>query len=80
MYIFKNKLASKVCVADKVLYQIAGLSKEELDVYQNAEFLSFKQADMANPGTTFNPDAILSFRSGFSTLKRNKLFGACCFV
>jgi len=49
MYIFKNKLAAKVCVADKVLYQIAGLNKAEVAVYENKEFLTFKQADMANP-------------------------------
>jgi len=48
-YLFANKLASKVCVADKVLYQIAGLSKEELAIYENKEFLTFKQADIANP-------------------------------
>ena len=53
MYLFKNKLAAKVCVADKVLYQIAGLSKEENEVYQNDNFLTFKQADMANPRTLF---------------------------
>jgi len=52
MYLFKNKLASKVCVADKVLYQIAGLSKDELAVYENASFLTFKQADIANPDHT----------------------------
>src|SRR4051812_44360926 len=39
MYLFKNKLASKVCVADKVLYQIAGLSKAEVAVYENADFV-----------------------------------------
>jgi len=48
MYLFKNKLASKVCVADKVLYQIAGLNKAELAVYENKDFLTFKQADIAN--------------------------------
>jgi len=48
-YLYKNKLASKVCVADKVLYQIAGLSKDEVAVYENKDFLHFKQADIANP-------------------------------
>jgi len=48
-YLFKNKLASKVCVADKVLYQIAGLSKAEQAIYENKDFLTFKQADIANP-------------------------------
>jgi len=51
-YLFKNKLASKVCVADKVLYQIAGLSKDELAIYENEAFLTFKQADIANPDHT----------------------------
>jgi len=49
MYLFKNKLAGKVCVADKVLYQIAGLNRAELAVYENKDFLTFKQADIANP-------------------------------
>lgn len=55
MYLYKNKLASKVCVADKVLYQIAGLNKEELAVYDNKDFVTFKQADMANPGAMLLP-------------------------
>jgi len=49
MYLVKNKLASKICVADKVLYQIAGLSKAELAVYENKDLVVFKQADIANP-------------------------------
>jgi nucleoside-diphosphate-sugar epimerase len=47
-YLFNNKLVSKVCVADKVLYQIAGLSAAEKAIYENADFLTFKQADLAN--------------------------------
>jgi len=49
MYLAKNKLASKICVADKVLYQIAGLNKTELAVYENKDIVTFKQADIANP-------------------------------
>jgi len=49
LYLIKNKLASKICVADKVLYQIAGLNKAELAIYENKELVAFKQADMANP-------------------------------
>lgn len=47
-YLFNNKLVSKVCVADKVPFQIAGLSKAEKAIYENADFLTFKQADLAN--------------------------------
>jgi len=47
-YIYKNKLASKVCVADKLLYQIAGLSAAEKAIFENGDFLTFKQAELAN--------------------------------
>eukprot|EP01125_Pyxidicula_operculata_P015924 TRINITY_DN542_c0_g1_i5.p1 TRINITY_DN542_c0_g1~~TRINITY_DN542_c0_g1_i5.p1 ORF type:complete len:369 (-),score=98.41 TRINITY_DN542_c0_g1_i5:51-1157(-) len=47
-YLYNNKLVSKVVVADKVLYQIAGLSAAEKAIYDNHDFLSFKQADLAN--------------------------------
>jgi len=47
-YLFDNKLASKVCVADKLLYQIAGLSASERAIYENETFLTFKQADLAS--------------------------------
>jgi len=47
-YIWENKLASKVCVADKLLYQIAGLSEAEKNIFENKDFLSFKQADLAS--------------------------------
>jgi len=47
-YIFEHKLASKVCVADKLLYQIAGLSEAEKAIFENKDFLSFKQADLAS--------------------------------
>lgn len=49
-YLYENKLASKVLVADKVPYAIAGLSENQLAVFKNADFLSFKQADLKNPG------------------------------
>jgi len=48
-YLYDNRLASFVCVADKVLYQIASLSDEELAIYQNTAFLGFKQADLRQP-------------------------------
>jgi len=47
-YLWQNKLASRVCVADKLLYQIAGLSEEEKAIYENKDFLTFKQADLAS--------------------------------
>jgi len=47
-YLYNNKLASKVCVADKMLHMIAGLSEAEKAIYDNKEFLSFKQADLAS--------------------------------
>jgi len=45
-YLWDHKLASFVTVADKVPYQIACLSEEELAIYKNESFLSFKQADL----------------------------------
>jgi len=47
-YLYEHKLASKVCVADKILYQIAGLSAAEKAIFENKDFLSFKQADLAS--------------------------------
>jgi dTDP-D-glucose 4,6-dehydratase len=34
-YIYEHKLASRVCIADKVLYQIAGLSESEKAIFEN---------------------------------------------
>lgn len=53
-YLFNNKLASFVCVADKVPFQIASLSEEELAIYKNESFLAFKQADLRQPQHTKN--------------------------
>lgn len=50
-YLHDNKLASHVLVADKVPFAIAGLSESQLAIYKNGDFLSFKQADLKNPGT-----------------------------
>jgi len=47
-YLWENKLASRVCVADKVLYQIAGLSEAEKAIFENKDFVSVKQADLAS--------------------------------
>jgi len=48
-YLYKNQLASFVCVADKVPFQIASLSEEELAIYKNESFCAFKQADLRQP-------------------------------
>jgi len=48
--LYNNKLASKVCVADKMLHMIAGLSEAEKAIFDNKEFLTFKQADLAGAG------------------------------
>jgi len=48
-YLFDKKLASFVCVADKVPFQIATLSEAETNIYKNESFLSFKQADLRQP-------------------------------
>mmetsp|Transcript_9453 Transcript_9453/g.10437 ORF Transcript_9453/g.10437 Transcript_9453/m.10437 type:complete len:369 (-) Transcript_9453:79-1185(-) len=45
-YLVKNNLASRICVADKVLPQTAGLSAEELKTYES-EMVTFKQASLA---------------------------------
>jgi nucleoside-diphosphate-sugar epimerase len=51
-YLYNNKLASFVCVADKVPYQIAALSEAETAIYKNESFLAFKQADLRQPAHT----------------------------
>jgi nucleoside-diphosphate-sugar epimerase len=48
-YLYDHKLASFVCVADKVPFQIASLSEVELAIYKNESFLGFKQADLRQP-------------------------------
>jgi nucleoside-diphosphate-sugar epimerase len=48
-YLFDKKLASFVCVADKVPYQIAALSAAETAIYKNEEFCAFQQADLRQP-------------------------------
>jgi nucleoside-diphosphate-sugar epimerase len=47
-YIYEHKLASRVCIADKVLYQIAGLSESERAIFENKDFVTVKQADLAS--------------------------------
>eukprot|EP01126_Amoeba_proteus_P020542 TRINITY_DN2089_c0_g2_i5.p1 TRINITY_DN2089_c0_g2~~TRINITY_DN2089_c0_g2_i5.p1 ORF type:complete len:373 (+),score=63.59 TRINITY_DN2089_c0_g2_i5:142-1260(+) len=45
-YLFDNKLASYVLIADKVPHQIAGLSRDEMAIYSNKDFCHFKQVDL----------------------------------
>jgi len=47
-YLWEHKLASKVGVADKLLFQIAGLSEAERAIFDNGDFVHFKQADLAS--------------------------------
>jgi len=47
-YIYDNKLASHITVADKVLYQIAGLSEKEKAIFEDKSIVTYKQADLAS--------------------------------
>jgi len=47
-YIYENKLASHITVADKVLFQIAGLSDKEKAIFEDKSFVTYKQADLAS--------------------------------
>jgi nucleoside-diphosphate-sugar epimerase len=60
-YLHDNRLASHVLVADKVPYSIASLSENQLEIYKNEEFLSFKQADLRNPASV---DAVFEYAGG----------------
>jgi nucleoside-diphosphate-sugar epimerase len=60
-YLHDNKLASHVLVADKVPYAIAGLSDCQLAIYKDADWLSFKQADLKNPASV---DAVFEHAGG----------------
>jgi dTDP-D-glucose 4,6-dehydratase len=53
-YLYDNKLADFVCVADKVPYAIATLSEDELAIFKNESFLAFKQADLRQQRMTCN--------------------------
>jgi len=46
-YLATNDLVSKICVSDKVLPQVAGLSEEERAIFDNTELVAFKQANLA---------------------------------
>jgi len=47
-YIYDNKLASHITVADKQLYQIAGLSDKEKAIFEDKTMVTYKQADLAS--------------------------------
>jgi len=60
-YLHDNQLASRVLVADKVPYSIASLSENQLAIFSNEDFLSFKQADLKNPASV---DALFEIAGG----------------
>jgi len=47
-HIHDNKLASHITVADKVLFQIAGLSDKEKAIFEDKSIVTYKQADLAS--------------------------------
>jgi len=60
-FLHDNQLASHVLAVDKVPFAIATLSESQLAIYKNADFLSFKQADMKVPASV---DAVFEFAGG----------------
>jgi nucleoside-diphosphate-sugar epimerase len=50
-YLAENGLASKIRVADKVLPDLAGLSKKQIEIFKNADLVDFKQSNLAREGT-----------------------------
>jgi len=50
-YLAKNKLASKIVVADKVLPEVAGLSAEESAIYKS-DLVKFVQVNLAREQTS----------------------------
>jgi len=42
-YIYDNKLASHITVADKVLYQIAGLSEKEKAIFEDKSIVTINK-------------------------------------
>jgi nucleoside-diphosphate-sugar epimerase len=46
-YLVDNNLVSKICVADKVPPQVAGLSEREKAIFENQDLVTFKQANLA---------------------------------
>lgn len=51
MYLAKNKLASKIAVADKVLPEVAGLTPAELEVFKS-DLVVYKQINLSREGTS----------------------------
>jgi len=50
-YLAENGLASKIRVADKVLPDLAGLSKKQMEIFKNADLVDFKQSNLAREAT-----------------------------
>lgn len=51
-YLVSNNLVSKICVADKVLPEVAGLSESELAIFKGDK-VTFKQCNLARDGPCF---------------------------
>jgi nucleoside-diphosphate-sugar epimerase len=49
-YLLANNLASKICVADKVLPEVAGLSEAEMANFKSDK-VTFKQCNLARDGS-----------------------------
>jgi len=60
-FLHNNQLASHVLAVDKVPFAIASLSENQLAIYKNADFLTFKQADLKVPASV---DAVFEHAGG----------------
>ena len=60
-YLVANKLASKICVADKVLPEVAGLADSELAVFKS-DVVTFKQCNLARDGSLSCRSSARSYR------------------
>lgn len=62
-YLISNNLASKICVADKVLPEVAGLNETELAMFKG-EKVTFKQCNLARDGSSSFFGFVVFFGSG----------------
>lgn len=49
-YLARNKLASKILVADKVLPEVAGLTAAEMEIFKS-DLVVYKQVNLSREGT-----------------------------
>ena len=49
-YLASNSLAGKIRIADKVIPELAALSKKQLEIIKNGEVVDFKQVNLAREG------------------------------